>query len=569
MDKKITKILLLIAAVLPMGLRAQNIAEIAKSDPLLISGVIGTQNTYYYSSVGSGHASPLSNTVYANLNISVYGISMPFSFMYTNNQTSFSYPHFSFNISPSYKNWTLHIGRRTMGFSNYIYNIPFSGAGIEYNGRQFRFGAFYGQLQKAINDDPTDPNARNPQYKRMGWGLKVGYGSRLNYLDLYLFRAKDQINSIDSRWQDRYSPQENIAVGFKGRLSLQKYLSLTANMAMSVYSQDLNSERLEVENLNNWDKVFDARFSSLYRFAGDVNLNFNAGKLSGMVSYKMIQPDYKTLGSNYISNNIQRLGISLNQVMLKGRVNLSGNFSAQADNLSGKQLYTTKGFVYSANANVNLIENLGVNLAYNGYRQLQSDGTEVVNDTTRVNRIMHSITAAPSYSINGDELSHYFGASYSYNMNKDLNVFHEGVGDITTNAVGANYSITFNRTGLNCNASYTHQSSRGHDTRYDTDMVSLGVSRSMLEEKNLNLSADVSAGINRYADQRSFSYGINAGASYNIKKVHQFTFGAAVNKFNDYYVTSDTSYSGYEMQLSLNYSYTFTLLELKRKSEEQ
>lgn len=564
--------LLMIAVVIgmvPLAVSAQNIAEIAKSDPLLISGAIGTQNTYYYSSQGNGYATPLSNSFYANLNISVYGINMPFSFMYNNNQTSFSYPTFSFNISPSYKNWTLHIGRRTMPFSNYIYNLPFDGAGIEYSGKKFRFGAFYGLLRKAINDDPMDPSARSPQYSRKGMGFKVGYGNRLNYLDLYIFRAKDNISSIDARWYEKIAPQENLALGMKGRLSFKQYLSLTANMATSIFSTDMNSERLKVEALNNWDKIFEARYSSLYRFAGDVSLNFNTKAITGMVSYKMIQPDYQTLGSNYISNNVQSLGINLSTNMFHNKLSLTGTFSGQEDNLSGKQLYTNRGLVYSASSNLNLIDNLMMTLSYNGYRQIQNNGTAVVNDTTRVNRIMHSLTASPSYTFSGSKTSHYVGVSYSYNMNKDLNTFNHGVGDVTTHAGGVNYSLTFNETGLTYSGNYCHQTSKGDDSNFTTDVVSLGVSRSMLENKNLNLSADASAGINSYGEMKSVSYGLAAAAAYTLKEAHQFTFHASVNKFNDYYVTSNTSYNGFDLTLSLNYSYTFSLLELRRSAEKE
>ena len=61
------------------GTTAQNITEIAKSDPLIITGSVGTQNTYFHSTAGSAYASPLSNTLFLNLNISMYGFNMPFS----------------------------------------------------------------------------------------------------------------------------------------------------------------------------------------------------------------------------------------------------------------------------------------------------------------------------------------------------------------------------------------------------------------------------------------------------------------------------------------------------------
>ena len=57
--KSIRQILVLAVTVMLSGsLYAQNISEIAKSDPLIISGAVGTQNTYRYSSVGNGYGSP-------------------------------------------------------------------------------------------------------------------------------------------------------------------------------------------------------------------------------------------------------------------------------------------------------------------------------------------------------------------------------------------------------------------------------------------------------------------------------------------------------------------------------
>ena len=176
--KPIKQVLVLAFTVMLAGvMHAQNIAEIAKSDPLVISGAVGTQNTYRYSSTGTGYGSPLSNTIYANLDICIYGFNMPFSLYYTNGSLDFNYPQLSLNFTPRYKNWTGHIGQSSMAMSNYVMNMSFNGIGLEYNSNRFRAGIFYGRLRNAVNGDPTDPYARTPQYKRMGWGFKLGYGS--------------------------------------------------------------------------------------------------------------------------------------------------------------------------------------------------------------------------------------------------------------------------------------------------------------------------------------------------------------------------------------------------------
>ena len=280
---------------------AQNISEIAQSDPLVITGAVGTQNTYRYSSMGDGYRSPMSNVIYANLNVSIYGISMPFSLFYSNDNLDFNYPHLTFNISPTYKNWTGHLGQSSMGFSNYVMNMSFNGIGLEYNDKQWRGGIFYGRLRSAINDDPTNPYARTPQYKRMGWGFKVGYGSNRNHVDLYMLRAYDILGSLHEQWRGIIAPQENLVVGLQGYVTPTNWLSLTANVATSVFNTDKNAEK--VHTTTSFDKIFDTRYSSLMRFAGDVNANLSLPGISTTISYRMIQPDYTSLGTYYMTNN--------------------------------------------------------------------------------------------------------------------------------------------------------------------------------------------------------------------------------------------------------------------------
>ena len=69
---RIAATLLCILLSITARVTAQDIASIAKSDPLIISGAIGTQNTYYHTSSGMGYASPLSTSLYANLNINLH-----------------------------------------------------------------------------------------------------------------------------------------------------------------------------------------------------------------------------------------------------------------------------------------------------------------------------------------------------------------------------------------------------------------------------------------------------------------------------------------------------------------
>ena len=361
MNSPLHKTILTAVAALFMyngGVQAQTISEIAKRDPLIITGSVGTRNTYFHSSAGSSYASPMSNMFYLNLNVSLYGFSMPFSFYYSNNNLDFNYPHINFKINPRYKNWRGYIGRTTLNYSPYIMNMSFNGVGLEYRGKTFHSSVFYGTFRNAINDNPDDPSPRNPQYQRVGWGFNVGYNNARGAIDLYLLRAYDRLNTVDEVWRDRITPQENLSFALKGSYAFRRYFSFSANVAMSAFSTDRRADKVTTSETKRFDKIFDTRYTSLARFAGDVSVNFNSPTFNTSVFYRMVQPDYLTLGTNYLANNYHSLGLTMGTYLFK-KVALSATFSGQEDNLTNRQLYTTRGYVYSANASTRFGEHFG------------------------------------------------------------------------------------------------------------------------------------------------------------------------------------------------------------------
>lgn len=556
-------------AVFATTAQAQDISSIAKSDPLIITGAVGTNNTYYYSSIGEGNQSPLSNMFYANLNISLYGISMPFSLYYTNDNTQFNHPQLSFNLSPHYKSWTGYLGLGSMSYSQYVMSMSFNGVGVEYDDGKLRFGAWYGRLRNAVNDNPDDPAARSPQYKRLGWGAKVGYGNGRNYLDLYFLRVYDCLSSLDERWQRKVAPQENIVVGLRGQVQPVSFFSLSANAAASAFSTDSRAEVVPDEIYDNkWSSVFETRYTSLARFAGDVNANFFFPQLSFQAFYRMVQPDYTSLGTYYMSNNYQGYGFNVSTTYVKG-LTLSGTFSVQSDNLSKKQLYTTNGYVYAANAGMRIGNHFIISAGYNGYTQVQSDGSARVNDSTKVDRQMQSFTLTPSASFDSEDLSHSISLSGSITDNRDRNRFATGQSDVTSLAVGLSYSLGVKAWDMSFTGSLSHQESKGYQSKYITNIGTLTTGRSFLKDNSLNVSATLNMIFNEVKNQsKSLSLGADLAVSYTLAQVHAFSLTAGFNKYGDVNITKRRSgLDATDISASLNYNYTFSLLEIKRKGE--
>ncbi|MBR6647855.1 MAG: hypothetical protein IKL29_00550, partial [Bacteroidaceae bacterium] len=86
MKTSVSRLMLLMMLFSVSGIYA--IEDPRKKDPLIITGALGTQSTLYYSSGGSS-ASPLNYSMYANLNVNLYGYNMPFAFYYSSNNYSF------------------------------------------------------------------------------------------------------------------------------------------------------------------------------------------------------------------------------------------------------------------------------------------------------------------------------------------------------------------------------------------------------------------------------------------------------------------------------------------------
>lgn len=562
-------VLLVTVAMLGLG-SMHAIEDPRKKDPLIVTGSLGMQSALYYSS-GGNYASPLNYSMYANLNVNLFGYNMPFAFYYSSNNYSFSHPQFAFNFSPTYKGWTLHLGKRSMPFSSYVYNLPFNGVGLEYRAPKsgFRFGIFYGVLRDAVNFEPGEMPQGKPVYKRSGWGIKLGYGTSRNYFDLYLFRSQDHQSSIDDIWYDEISAMENFVLGIKGRWQICRPLSIQANLATSIFSTDMNAPKITGGEAEKYDNLFDIRYTTLMRWAGDVTLAASFKRVSFSLFYKLIQPDYMSMGVSYMNNNYHNFGTAMN--LRLGRLSLGGSFAFQEDNISDRQLYTTRGLTYSANASMPVTSKLSLSANYSGFRQCQYDGTAHVNDSTRVDRNMNSLSLTASYNISTEQFGHYFSLTGNGSLNEDNNRTIAGAGDVATFATGASYSLSVVPIETNFGLNYSYQLSHGYDSKYSTSVYTLSASKAFLKNRNLSLNASLSFVDNRMDTNKSLTVGGNLSASYILAKAHNFSLGVNYSSYANTNLVVDEYMrdKGRDFSCSLSYSYSFTAFSIKRRPKEQ
>ena len=588
---------LLLAGMMPVEAQRirERINDIKKADPLTLSGNVGASLGISHNNISTYYSTPFSYSLYGSFNFNIYSFNLPISFYFVNNSTQFSYPkmpHISLGMAPTWKSWRFHIGCSSMHLSNYTYSgLTFIGAGAEYQGKLFRAAGFGGIINRKTRleqwDDRTAfqrltdsllglniPQYTTPQYRRLGGGAKIGVGNSNNYIDLTFFKAKDQLNSLPEEWRDTVKAKENIAVGLSGRFAIKNWFSFTANMGVTLYTDDLRDSLLHIDERTdrtlqrlNW--LYGVRGSSIVRFAGDAAMNFHTKIFNGSLTYRFIQPDYASLGTSNFSQNTHSLGANTNFRMFKGKSNLTLVGYIQRDNLNHKQLYTNQVITYSMNWNNNITENLELGIMYNGIKQNQYDGTCIVPDSIRLNRITHTVMFAPSYTFykNND---HTVFVNFDFVQNKNLNKnYFSASGDVMTISAGAGYNIMLRAIRLSLNVGYDYSISKSEGYNYDSHTLHYGLSYNIMSKDKLNWNAfyNGSCGYNIIKDEgasNNISVSNCVGSTFNYNSAHSASMYLSLSNFSENIVIGQKIATALDCRFTLAYTYSFNKVVIKK-----
>ena len=621
-------------------------------DPLTVSGTVGTQLTSSWNNADLHYNSPFSTSTYANMTFNVYGISIPMSVNLINvsaEQFTFPRPTFTINFRPIWKKFTFHFGTSAMNFSNYTYNgISFDGVGLEYKGDKFRFGGFYGNFNHAttfrtelderdaiqfLSDSLLGLNnvayTTFPQFKRKAYAAHIAVGSLRNYVDLSLLHAADDLNSLPPQWYmyNVYSSdivdttlfvrdstikgKENLALGLKGHFTIGKWVTFETNLGASLFTPDITRDEVVLEEGSNGASVankfigglrksglYNLRYGSEIRFAGDAMLNLNFSPVSTTFTYRFVQPDYTTLGANGFNQNSQTFGGNLSTSLFNSIAFLTLNGYLQRDNMDKKQLYTNQVGSYTVSWNNSFGESVALSILYNGVTQKQLDGVMEVPENIRINQITHSFDLSPSYtlSLNND---HTFSLNFNLLQNKNLNKQMEGMSfDVTTTSYGLGYDVYLTKSRLSLNANYDYSLSRSPGNDYNSHCLTGGTTYRFIKTENMLLSGNarltVAYNIEKteaedlsdserqalnYLARRigaevgtemtnDLSLAARLGASLNYKDRHNASVFFSISNYSDNIIIGQHVAVNTDIRLMVEYSYSFASRLIKSKKHK-
>ena len=524
-----------------------------ESKPFTLRGSATVGGNLYNISGAENRQRPYGWFLNVHLIPKVYDFSFPITLVINQQQTLLTQPFYRFGISPSYKWAKLHLGYRNLYFSEFtLSGVTFLGAGVELNPGKFRFGAMYGRFQRAV--ELTGGNYRQPQFERMGYSVKLGVGTSREYVDLVFFKADDNAESltVPDSLSTTIKPQANTAIGLTGKLAFTKKKRIFWNFdaGLSIFTENQNAIGSESFTSNNIASFFGLNASSHGNYAGSTELGYRGQQfsLSGKVRY--VQQGYKSLGVNYLLDDLMQFTLNPSFHTKNGRLNLSGSYGLMYNNLSDHFSATTRRNIGSVNAAWSPGTHFSLSINYANFTVYQQTVRDLVyNDSLLIDQVNHTVNVTPMYRWSNEATQQSVQATFSYQQLQDNNNYTAKFSENSLQSAQLSYSISLTETlwqfrvGTNYN---TFSTKLLKTTRYGG---SCGISKTLCKKK-LNLGVSGFYNI----DQREGADGTIAqlqfNASYAPWKKHSINLNTSILN-----VGGATSFT--EQRASISYRVSF------------
>lgn len=549
-------LLSLLSSVSCFEIKAQNLDNISKKS-FGISGSIGGHVTFYDVNGIANRRDPFFWQTSANLNIKALGVNIPFSMTLNQQQRTFTQPFNQFGLSPTYKWLTLHLGYRTLRFSDFSLNgNMFLGIGAEVKIPETKFTVkgFYGRFAKSIDNYYQDGLIVGiPTYERWGWGTKVEYGDRKHHYAVQVFKAKDDATSLNGFENDvSVRPSENLVFGLSTRQQISNNLKLDAEIDWSAFTKDIRVNEYTGDN-----QVFLSRLGGLYSYnssssfnkAMKANVSYSFKNTSMVsLSFRHIDPEYQSMGSIYLNNDFQDIRLNYATRFIDNKLSFSTSAGLQRNNLDKNQTTSLIRLIGGINTSYAPIKELNFSLNLSNYSATSKMVETLVEDTLQYVQVTNNINFRTTYTIlrNEDKNKHNLYTNVGY-QNARIN------GNTNANFYNASLGWQYAVTPLNLNTGIGLTSSRTITEAADNSNVgpTATINKRMLHNKLIMGFV--------YSHLFSFSYGQSNGMIQNIRYNASFSPNKHHKFYGNFgYVIRNTTILKYnELITTIGYNFFF------------
>lgn len=557
----VSPLFIICCVLFPLSVMAQELSDIKNVKPFAVNGSIGLNTSFYNASGIPNRQSPFAYGVNANATLTLYGISMPFSFTwYSNDKAGFKQPFNQFGISPTYKWLTVHLGYRNVSFSEFTLNgYTFLGVGVEARPGKFRLGAVYGKFNQNSEYDLAMADSI-PKLTRTGWAAKVGYGTDERFVDISLLRIGDSPkNFVDSLVKPgQPTPAQNLAVGVtsKFKITPRLFFNLDGSMSFFTHNRKMDqSDSIPHGLLRFADNFITINNTSEYHNAIKAGLSYRFTSLViTSIEYRRIDPGFQSMGSYFFNNDLELITFNQSASFLKNKMNARGSLGLQRDNLDKTKNSTSKRVIGSLSMNYNINQNWGVDASYSNFSTNQRAFKTVQNDSLMVYQVNHNLMLMPRFMKTTETLSHTVMLNLNWMMLNDKNAKTSSMTDTDTKVAMLMYALGLLKQKININVgtNYTNMSNQN----YHNQLIggTLGVTSMLLEDK-LSLNWNNSFMLNKINSENGTVFNTGLNANYRFLPQHSVTLD--FNLINNSFSNSTTVPSFNEIRGDIGYVFTF------------
>lgn len=555
---KLLSVLVLFSVV---SLKSQNIEDIGNGDAFKINGSIGVGSTFTMQQGARARRVPFSWYLNGSTTLQFYDVAIPFSFTWSEQERNFSQPFNKYGASPYYKWITLHAGWRNLYFSDYtLSGATFLGGGLELKPGKLRATVMYGKFRNKVSVSQENQSKYSyllPSYERWGMGLKIGFGKGPNYTDLILFKAVDKQDSILAKQTDSVGikPMENIAIGIKSTYLLFKAIDMNVDFALSAVTLDSrynDSNITELKDVKPYSKYLTLNRSTVPYLAGNASIGYGRKMYRVKLEYRRVDPEYQTLGTYYMANDIKQITISPTFMLFKNRLIINGSYGVRTNNLLKDQLNTTTNRIGSAFINLNPKPHFGFNVNYTNYGTELNSGQTQLNDSILFSIINQSIGGGFRYAKTKGGVSTSISLNIQTQSLQDNNIVTRANTESNTMVLSSSINKGNGKKGKSggLNFNYTQVQSKAGAFKLIGPSINY---RKTLKKSKLNLNGNMSfqqkIKLNK-TDGNITNIGFNA--SYTLKKKHNFSvmLNALFNRTNNVSI-----YTFNEQRASIRYTF--------------
>lgn len=547
---------------------AQDLSNMGFKKGVKVNGGVNLSNIFYHTNDTIMRRDPYQFILTGNLNLNLFGYDAPFTFTYSNSQRSYTQPFNRLSFNPQYKWVKTYIGYTSMSFSPYtLSGHSFLGAGAELSPGNWRIALMGGQLKKAIDYDPLNAAQVVPSYKRMGYGLKIGYEQGANGISANIFSAKDIINSVHQLPPDgSLHPMQNVAIGISGRTVLLKYITLQGEYSVSLLNGDTRMKTVTTDStqVSSLDNPLSSQTPATRTFnAYSGGIGYQASTYGVMLRYERVSPEYQTLGAYYFNNDMENITIVPNVRLFKGKISIAGNAGLQKNNLDKSRESTTKRWVGAGNISFNPNEkwNMAANFSnFSTYTRMKPQNDPFFKDdmdSLNFYQVTNSMGGTVNYTFGKKEAPHSLMLNATYQEASETNPTAGNNLSEFLSASGS-YSHLFPNAGISASLSYNMNTSSAPQMKSFYHGPAINISKTLFEK---TLRAGLTSAwnkntLNHQDGSPVFSNGLNLGYTPKSEGTAKHSFTCSFHWLQRFPSELKKDYRS-EITANLNYAFTF------------